>query len=507
MTETVGIIDLGSNSVRLAVVRLTAGAFRVIAEAKAVVRLAAELDRNGVIGQAGLARALAALGDFKRMGRSHAVDLYLAVATAAVRQAADGAEFIQAISSATGIQFQVVSEAEESELSFLGALNTLDISDGVLMDVGGASTELVRFAGRRVTAYTSLPYGAVTLTARFLPGGEGSPEAYAALTGFLSQLLTAVPWLHSGRALPLIGVGGTVRNLARVDRKTHHYPLELLHNYRMTPAVVEATYHLLRGTPVPERTKLPGLSADRADIIVGGAAMVSQAIAGTGARELVVSGAGLREGLLYRHLLREDGSSLVSDVLAHSIANLIHSFGLDEAMARATSRLGLLLFDRLQRLHGLEPWARRCLSAAAALVELGNCINIYGQEAHTFYLLTRGRLYGLTHREMLIAGAAAGYKSAGKARALLAPFAGMLAEGDDEAARRLGVIVGLAREMTRYEPHAVRDLRVQILKGEVVLGLSAESVITAELRGLQGIAPDFRKAFGARLLVQHSVAT
>lgn len=501
--KTLGIIDLGSNSVRLIVVDVAGkGSYRYITEEKAVLRLAAGLERDGAISRAGLERTLSVLDDFMRIARSHGASVYQAVATAAVRQARNGAEFVQAVSARTGVGFRVISEVEEAELAFTGAINTLSETDGFLIDVGGGSTELVRFADRRITHSASLPFGAVNLTERFLPGGSGSAAEFAALSAFLTERLLTVPWLHTSPGLPLVGVGGTIRNLARMDRKARRHPLEILHGYRMAPAAVEDAYTVIRSTPEADRSKIPGLSAHRSDIIAGGLALVWHALARTCARELVISGAGVREGLLYQYLLGAHRPSLVPDVLEHSIAHLLHTYGLSQRRSREAVRLALALYDALEPVHGLDRGARRCQVAAAALSDLGLAVNVYGQDQHTFYLVTRGRLYGLSHRELVITGAAAGYRGYGKAKAILAPYETLLWPGDEGMVRRLGVITALTRELTRYEPGAVRSLRVGLEGSTAILTLESDQVSQAVLQGMQSWGTDFRKAFGQNLVVE-----
>ncbi|MDB4896712.1 MAG: putative exopolyphosphatase, partial [Firmicutes bacterium] len=379
MMETVGIVDLGSNSVRLSVTRIQEdGGYRVIAEVKAVVRLSAEIGPDGAIGAAGLEHTLAVLRDFQRVGKAYGVGRYIAVATAAARQAKNGAEFIAAVTKETGIALQIIPGAEEGELGLTGALNTIAETDGLLIDIGGGSTELVRFSGRRLTAVVSLPYGAVNLTASFLPGGNGGKDAVERLERFLADVLMTVPWLPGARGLPLIGVGGSIRNVGRIDQKAVDYPLPLLHNYRLAPERVAKVYKELRSLSVKERRKVPGLSDDRAEIILPAVAMMQQVLLRSGAGEMVISGTGLREGLLYRHLLQDRESPVLDHVLSHSIANMVHIHGLDERLSREMSRVALALYDGLQPLHKLPDWGRRVLWAAAALAQAGSTVNVFG---------------------------------------------------------------------------------------------------------------------------------
>jgi len=502
VTKSVGIIDLGSNSARLLVARISdAGSYQIVCETKAVLRLASGLEPNGAIGEHGLKRTLDTLTDFARIARAHQVTEYTAVATAAVRQAKNGAEFIRTITDTIGIPIRIISEQEESLLAYTGAMNTLSETDGLLIDLGGASMELVRFSNRVITAMASLPYGAVNLTERFLPGGGGSSEAYQTMSTYVTGVLGSVPWLHTAKGLPLIGVGGTVRNLARIDRKARHYPLDVLHNYRMPPAAVEDVATLIRRTPVADRGKIPGLSTDRADIVAGGASLIWQVLARSASSELVVSGAGVREGLLFGRLLGQESSSVIPNVLDFSLRQMLQSHRLDVPRSLETSRLAMILFHGLASVHGLNGSAQRCLTAASTLSNLGASINPYGQDQNTFYMITHGRLYGLTHRELIITGAAAGFRSHGKAKSLLDPYSDLLTKSDEDVVRRLGVIVGLAREFSRYEVGAIPNLHLTINAGAVTISTESNQIPAAQVTALMALETDFRKAFGHNLII------
>lgn len=484
MTDRVGVIDLGSNTTRLLVMEFSPdGSYRVIDEAKQQVRLSEGLEPIGLLQPKAMERTMASLHSFQAVCRLHQVREVLAVATAAVRQAKNGAEFLRRVETEVGFRFRVLSGPEEAWLGYLGMANTLAVEDAILVDVGGASTEVSRIAGRELLESVSLPFGAVTLTERFLTKDPCSAGELRALRAFLQQQWNALPWLKDCR-LPVVGIGGTMRAIAKMDRRRRSYRLAQLHNYSVAARDVNLLLRRLRGMNLEQRRAVPGLNRERADIIVGGLVAVDTLLQYARAPRLVASGSGLREGLFYRfftrvgrggRLLRAAGfiealrsgageiivkpAPVVPDVLLHSVHNAMRRLRIDLEQAQRAADLALALFDlTLSRWPEAPEAVRRWLLAAALLHRAGAAVDYYHMSRHTFYLVLHARLNGLSHREIVICAAAAAYRGNGKLKELLQEQGALLLEGDEKVARRLGVLVQLAQALDR----AAGGQRVQV---------------------------------------------
>lgn len=447
--HSVGIVDIGSNTVRLSVVQLDQEAYRVRHEEKAAMRLAARLRPDGTLGPQAAEETVRVLLGFAAACADWGADRWLAVATAAVRQAADGPEFVQTVAERTGIPLRIASGAQEAYLGFVGAMNTLAERDGLLVDVGGASTELTVISERRALASFSLPLGAVNSAARFGLQDRAPKGALDALREALDGAFTEAGGTWGPMRGALIGVGGTVRALAKMDRRRRSYPLDATHNYVLDPAEVVDLRARLAAMDAKDRVRLPGLTADRADLIAAGTAIMAWVIDHTAPERLVVSGSGLREGLFYSDLLQGRAEPVYPDVLAASALNLQRLHGLPARLCDRLAHLAGALWEHLGPLAGAPPECARLIPVAARLRGIGSSVSYYDWERHTFYILREARLFGLDHRERLLLAAAAGYEGAGRLREALAPYAAILRPGDERLATRMGVCVALAHAVDR----------------------------------------------------------
>ena len=319
MTERIAIIDLGSNSARLIVMHIYAnGAYNLVYHQKEPVRLSEGMSAEHWLQPVAMERAIATLKVFAHMCDLFNVDRVLAVATAAVRNARNGNEFIREAEKAAGIVLEVVSGDTEALLGYIGVINTIDVHDALLFDLGGGSTELTLVRNSKPEAMISLPFGALYLTERFQTTDRVTEGQLADLRNFVNEQLSRVPWLKK-LALPIVGIGGTARNIAKMDQKRKNYPFNKVHNYRLGRLSFDELWRTLMVTSLGQRRKIPGLSTERADIIVAGSTIVKSLFDITLGTHLIISGCGVREGLFWRdYLLRESDSQIIDDILMHS---------------------------------------------------------------------------------------------------------------------------------------------------------------------------------------------
>ena len=400
--KRIAFIDLGSNSVRFVIYEISkTGSYRLIYQEKESVRLSENMWGTHELTEEAMERSLRALKGFVHMADAMEVDTIKAVATAAVRLAKNGDAFIKSVKERTGLDLERIAGEEEARLGFLGVINTIGLKDFIIFDLGGASTEITLVRNRHITKSVSLPIGALTLTGTYQKGDEYTPKELDKLTKVVKKTIKEHTWLRNVK-LPLLGIGGTARNIAKMDQRKLSYPITKLHNYEIPHHRFHEILEEVKGKSLEERKKISGLSSERADIIIAGLTIVEELFNYVNTKTLVVGGCGLREGLFYdyygEHYL--GGNSIIDDILVHSAENVLLGMTKHELVhAKYITGLATKLYDVLEPLHRADKNTRRCLTAASLLHDIGKRINYYSHARHGCYMLVNSNLYGLSHVE------------------------------------------------------------------------------------------------------------
>lgn len=493
--QPLAVIDIGSNSGRIIVVSVTQqGHLEVLSDARVALRLMRDIDMAGRLGENALERTVAALHDFMAVAAGSGARRTIALATAAVREATNGTEFVEALRARTGLDIHVISGDEEARLAFGGAVNGLPIEHGTLIDIGGGSLEIAHFRNRRVQHSWTLPLGALRLTDRFLQSDPPRSSEIAALQEHVVRMLrdAGVPALLDDERLA--GTGGTIRNLAKMHRATVTYPIPRLHGYTIGRKSLRDLVQRIAARALSRRVTLPGMSADRADSIAGGALAVQAALDALGAPDLTVSGQGLREGVVYEELI--DRMPATADVRRASVDAIARRFSTwDEERARRRTTIALALWDEM-RPNGDE--TREVMEHAATILDIGRSVDYYRRWEHAAEIIVSADLHGFSHRA--IATMAALIMRAGNRRPRLDIYASLIEGRDRRNIGRGAVLLALADEVERRIPQGA-PVSVQLHRGGsgVVLMLPVpHDWAPVEL------ASRFQRVFGRELVVEPS---
>jgi exopolyphosphatase/guanosine-5'-triphosphate,3'-diphosphate pyrophosphatase len=302
MPELVALLDLGSNAARFLLASISRGVgYRILREERAQTRLGS--GPTGRLPRAAVEATLASARRFLRqVGDNGHAPRVVAVATAAVRDAANRELLLGALRDRDAVEVHVLSGAEEARLGALAALRSLSLRNGMVADLGGGSLQLACIRGGRIASATSLPLGAIRLTRRFLHSDPPTRRETRALREHVRRhVLDALSTLKAPGHL--IGLGGTVRALARMHLAAHPSHRAGRHGLRLRHSDVSAIRERLERLPLSKRRRVRGLKAERADVIVAGALAFEELMLSGEYATLTVCTRGVRDGILWRETL------------------------------------------------------------------------------------------------------------------------------------------------------------------------------------------------------------
>ena len=509
--QHVAIIDLGSNTARLIVMSAVPGyAFRLEDEIREVVRLRQGMSDEGLAEEA-MERAFVTLRLFKRFCDSVRADTIIATATSAVRDAANGRFFVNRVQRELDLTLRILDGEREAYYGAIGALNDVALVEGAVLDIGGGSAQLSHIQERRYVQGQSAPLGSLALTDRFVRHDPISDGEFERVRGEIDRQLDRFTWLPAVRG-QLVGLGGTIRNLARMEAERQAYPLSTLHGFALTRASVEESIRQLRSLPLAKRTRLPGLRNDRADIILPGAMVVHAILARLGVDHLTVAVNGLREGLFFEHFWSHLTDPVIPDLRSYGVLNLARIYHYQKTHANHVRFLAGRIFDQLAPLHGYTAAERGLLAAAALLHDIGTIISYDDHDLHSQTLITNSGLPGYAPRDIALIALMARYHRKGTPN--LGAFDSLMRPGDDVLLARLSAILRLAEYLERGRTCAVDDVAVswggdrkKDEGGFLRLTLIADVFPAVEIWQTQRNALDLmERAFGRRIILDTTAA-
>ena len=296
----VSVIDLGYNSLKLVNYEVRRDkSFVAYGQQSVLAKVGEGLDQTGFLGAKPVRRTLKALKQFRAIVDLEHSKHVLPVVTSAVREAGNREEFLKQAYHETGFKFKVLSEKEEAVYAFEGAKSATRVHAGLFFDLGGGSLEMVIYSEPTIKKILSVPLGGLRLTDLYAkPDGSFTKKNYARMRKRILELLPEKKHLPASKNLELVGVGGSVRAIARYDQMRRQYPLNKLHNYSMKKNAVESAHRALRRMTLRTIRKNPAIGQERSQSIIAGSLVVHLLMEKVGFRKLIVSTHGLRDGVL-----------------------------------------------------------------------------------------------------------------------------------------------------------------------------------------------------------------
>jgi len=403
MPKRTAIIDIGSNSARLVIYEKTSRyGFHLICEQKSKVRIGeGAYEKRGFLQPVGIRRAFLTLQSFLYTIEKYQTKKTVCVATSALRDAPNGAAFIRWIKHELGLSISIIDGKKEAAYGAVAAKNLLPIKDAVTIDIGGGSADLALIRKGEIVDTYSLDVGTVRLKELFFDKESSRKEAYQKAKSYVDEALTRLP-THFQAAVA-VGIGGTARTLGKGIMKQCGYPLDKLHAF---------TYDLDTYRPYLEAITLASakglkrfnLKKSRYDTIREGTIIWLEILSHIGAKRVVTSSVGVREGVFLERLLKHDRLSFPKGINP-SVVSLLDRFKtyVNIASKRKHKRqLAQALYGTLQcEINDNQDYDFE-LQTALRLSNIGKTLTIYRSHQHAFYITMQELNYGFTHRQILL---------------------------------------------------------------------------------------------------------
>ena len=498
-----GAIDVGTNSIHLIVVEFDAAfdTSRVIYKAREMVRLGSEDARErGRLSRKAIARGVDAIAAFVTAAQERGAERIRIVATSAVREAENGADFRAQVEAQTGVTLEILEATEEARLIHLGVTSGVPIYDrlALIVDIGGGSTELIVADGDRPYLLDSVKLGSLRLYDQFMRDTASQPRAARSLNVHIREMLA--PLIERVRRYRLdlcIGTSGTIMGLAALDAADRGIDLPRVHGYVLSRERLELLQARMLDLSEAERRKMPGMNPRRADIIVAGNAVLIAILTQLGLSEILVCERALRDGIIV-DLVAQDRA--LAQKLGDERVRRLEAL---ETLAHKYEHLGGHQ-RHVARLHGLFAADRELLYAAALLHSLGRFVNESAPHKHSAYVIRNSVLDGWRRDELVLISQIARYYRKAMPKLTHPEFA-ELSPTDAERVEKLAALLRIADGLDSRHLGLVNDLTVRREEGRISIGAQAEAVITDELAAAQSKADLFERVFGIRVVIEAQI--
>ncbi len=395
MAKVTAVIDIGSNSARMAVFKKTSRfGFYLLREEKSKVRISeGAYEHNGELQDFAIKRALNALREFLLIAKSLKTRKILCVATSAVRDAPNKAEFINLVKKELGINIKVIDGDKEAFFGGVAAANLLYEKNGVTIDIGGGSTEFALISNKRIEHTISLKLGTVRLKELFFDKGdiEGARK-------YIKKELKKLGDVFSHKNI--FGIGGSIRALSKVIMQKIEYPLDILHGFTYEFADHKDFLEKILKMSDEELLKI-GVKPERLDVIRPGTLIFIEAIKYLKGKKIITSGVGVREGVFLSDLLRNHNHRFPEN-FNPSVRTIMDVYQIDRKIASYETKIALEVFDLLKEDFKLEYKYKMHLTYAIKLSRAGELVDFYEAHKHTDYILLNSLHYGFRHCDRLL---------------------------------------------------------------------------------------------------------
>lgn len=463
--EKIGLIDIGSNTIRLVVYAID-HRFNIteLQNIKTPARLSQYLERSKksvVMSQTGIDLLIEVLQSFKIVADKAGVDKLFPVATAAIRQSDNRDDILAQVKKQVGIEITILSEKQEATFGQYAILHSVDVPDGITIDIGGGSCEVTLFKNQKMVQFHSFPFGNVTLKEQFFKNKKhNDASAVDAVRKYIREQFKSLPWLKKAK-LPIVAMSGSARNIAYVHQRLNEYPIAGIQGYHMTEASLNQTLDLFMATDLEDMGNIDGLSNDRVDIIIPANIVFLELLNTVKAPIFILSNQGLREGLVLTYINEHYHSPIdARNNKLRTVQQVADKMNILPEGSILRVNYAIKLYQALSEADVIryDEQLKNELEFASYLYRFGSMISSEADSQHTFYIISNMDLLGFSHHDRLRLALLSSFKSKSMMMRYLRYFPDWLTEDEIKELLILGGIIKVSDALNDSQTQPIKDL-------------------------------------------------
>lgn len=509
-TQRIAAIDIGSNSLKLAIVEAAASdSFTIISQDRERVRLGHETLRNKFLSAEAIQLSIDAISRFKSIAETREADVIIAVATASVREANNASQFVREVERATGIHVEILPSLEEARIIGVATSQYFGKENGSLLniDIGGGSTELSLMENDEPKKLFSMKLGAVGLTEKYLLSDPPTKKELKKLRNEIQFALEKPQRKIEGEEWQISsGTSGTIMALAAMLNYQMSNDLMEIPSIKFN-RLVKINRKLAR-MDIADRTKISLINERRAEVIIAGGQILEGVMKALGITALRTCEYALREGVIIDHLRKIETESLppvpdVDDIKLRDVFAVGRRFGYEESHALQVATMAEKLFDRLAPLYDLERHERTFLSAAALLHDVGYHISHEAHHKHSLYLIKHSEMTGFNEAEKAIIANIARYHRKSLPKDTHLDYMA-LSKDHRRIVDKMSSILRIADGLDRGYEGRVEDILIEKDGNKVSLTLVSDEDCSHEMYAIKMKKEAFEKFYECDLVVKQT---
>ena len=401
-----------------------------------------------------------------------------------------------------GFRFTLIRPEEQNAAIYTGIMNSYDIPKGIIVNIGADNIHLIHYNRRNILNQAFIPVGPKTLVDMYPISKLGKEEAFEKVSKYIKSQLSDYEWLSSiDQEFVFVGNGPYFEDLSRMDRIYTKYPLDKDDGYVLNTPDIDHILNQLKALELNENKRLKGLNESRADVFAYAVEVIKTITDAIPRESVKITTRSMVEGLLFNSVTPSTLEKPNSDIVGFSVMAQTSEYEAGSTKHNEqVYNLSMLLFKQLRVLHKLPRGYVKVLRVASYMHDVGKRISYRNHAAHSFEVVLNSEIYGLTHRELILASFVASLHSGGEIKmSEWAKYNGILTVEDIDAVKKLGVILRLAECFDRTKNSVIVDINCDILGDSVIMKTVTIADATFEIQRGMDVGRDFEKIFHKKL--------